>query len=178
MMSQGFKESLLQETPCVVVTPSKSDVFSSLVRRSSRRHLSKSKSSNSIENNDISSSLWSTSPATSKTSRNEKSDALTSPRKNTSVASAILMRRAPSLVFEDVGGVSDQLWSCPPPPPSPQMSSANHHRPQPYATESNRAAVAESTLNSLECWDYSVELECLSGPDGTRPLFLNFIDCS
>lgn len=27
---------------------------------------------------------------------------------------------------------------------------------------------AESNLNSLECWDYSVELECLQGPDGTK----------
>ena len=30
----------------------------------------------------------------------------------------------------------------------------------------NRKAAADSTLNSLECWDYSVELECLRGPDG------------
>jgi hypothetical protein len=162
----------MQETPCVVVTQSKSDVFSSLVRRSSRRDLSKTKSSHSFENNEISSSsLWST-----KSSRSEKSDALVSPRKNTSVASAILMRRAPSLVFEDVGGVSDQLWNCPPPPPSPQMASTNHHRPQSYTNEPSRAAVAESTLNSLECWDYSVELECLSGPDGMRPLIFAFLD--
>ena len=25
----------------------------------------------------------------------------------------------------------------------------------------------DSGLNSLEYWDYSVELECLSGPEGT-----------
>ena len=25
---------------------------------------------------------------------------------------------------------------------------------------------SDSALNSLECWDYSVELECLNGPDG------------
>ena len=30
----------------------------------------------------------------------------------------------------------------------------------------NRKSAADSTLNSLECWDYSVELECLRGPDG------------
>ena len=30
----------------------------------------------------------------------------------------------------------------------------------------------DSVLNSLECWDYSVELECLQGPDG-RKIFLN-----
>ena len=28
-----------------------------------------------------------------------------------------------------------------------------------------------SILNSLECWDYSVELECLQGPDGKREFF-------
>jgi len=31
----------------------------------------------------------------------------------------------------------------------------------------NRKSAADSTLNSLECWDYSVELECLRGPDGS-----------
>ena len=30
----------------------------------------------------------------------------------------------------------------------------------------NRKSAADSTLNSLECWDYSVELEGLRGPDG------------
>ena len=31
----------------------------------------------------------------------------------------------------------------------------------------------DSVLNSLECWDYSVELECLQGPDGMNAF--NFI---
>ena len=29
----------------------------------------------------------------------------------------------------------------------------------------NRKSAADSTLNSLECWDYIVELECLKHPD-------------
>lgn len=31
----------------------------------------------------------------------------------------------------------------------------------------------DSVLNSLECWDYSVELECLQGPDGREILFIS-----
>ena len=87
-MSQEFQESLLKETPCVVPAQNKHEnVFTNLVRKNSRRDLSK---------NDFS-SVWSTNAS------HEAS------RKN--VASAILMRRAPSIVFEDVGIVSDQLWS-------------------------------------------------------------------
>ena len=156
-MSQGFQETLLNESPCVVTPQAKRDVFTNLIRKKSRRDLSL-KSSQSLENEFA--SVWSTSP--NKASR-ENGDANNSSRKNTSVASAILMRRAPSIVFEDVGGVPDQLWACTPPPPSPQMSGAGLRS---YSSETSRAALNESTLNSLECWDYSVELECLSGPDG------------
>ena len=39
-------------------------------------------------------------------------------------------------------------------------------------TATNRKS--DSTLNSLECWDYSVELECLRGPDG-KPIFRLFV---
>jgi hypothetical protein len=139
MMSQEFQESLLKETPSLVSPHQQNkhdNVFTNFVRKNSRRDLSKSDFT----------SVWSTN-ATS--SQHEAS------RKN--VASAILMRRAPSIVFEDVGIVSDQLWSTALPPPSPKLSATNR---------SMIGSTAESTLNSLECWDYSVELECLSGPDG------------
>ena len=167
MMSQVFQETLLKESPCVVVTPQgKRDVFTNLIRKKSRRDLSL-KTSQSFENEFT--SVWSTSPY--KTSR-ENVDANNSSRKNTSVVSSILMRRAPSIVFEDVGGVPDQLWACAPPPPSPQMSGSGQRS---YSSETSRAALNESTLNSLECWDYSVELECLSGPDGRDMQLILFI---
>ena len=151
MMSQGFQESLLKETPCVVAQ-SKHD---NGLKNSTRKAFSRKVSSHSFENEFT--SVWSTTPfcATS----NERCDAATS-RKSSSVASTILMRRAPSIVFEDVGGSASlerHAWEAT--PSSPQMSLRSG-----VTVDANR--VTESTLNSLECWDYSVELECLSGPDG------------
>lgn len=32
--------------------------------------------------------------------------------------------------------------------------------------ESDLAPSAISRLNSLDCWDYTIELECLRGPEG------------
>ena len=150
-MSQGFQESLLKETPCVVAQ-SKHDGG---LKSSARKSFSRKVASHSFENEFT--SLWSTTPfcATS----NERCDAATS-RKSSSVASTILMRRAPSIVFEDVGGSASQerrAWDATPSSPQTSLRSS-------VAVDASR--VAESTLNSLECWDYSVELECLSGPDG------------
>jgi len=150
-MSQGFQESLLKETPCVVTQGKQNSS-----RKTFSRKLTASQSSHSFENDFT--SVWSTTPL-SPTS-NERCDAATLSRKSSNVASAILLRRAPSIVFEDVGGSASlerHVWESS--PSSPQMSVRSS-----VTVDANR--VAESTLNSLECWDYSVELECLSGPDG------------
>ena len=34
------------------------------------------------------------------------------------------------------------------------------------------STVNDSALNSLEYWDYSVELECLTGPEGAQTTFV------
>ena len=36
------------------------------------------------------------------------------------------------------------------------------------AVSSPRTQVSESSLNSMEYWDYSVELECITGQQGTQ----------
>ena len=36
------------------------------------------------------------------------------------------------------------------------------------AVSSPRTQVSESSLNSMEYWDYSVELECITGQQGTH----------
>jgi hypothetical protein len=41
------------------------------------------------------------------------------------------------------------------------------------ARRGNLTSWESPTLNSLECWDYSIELECLQGPEGKTNLFLN-----
>jgi hypothetical protein len=75
------------------------------------------------------------------------------------------MRRAPSIVFEDVG--IDHACRATPTLTSPLMLRRS------IAADSGR--VSDSALNSLECWDYSVELECLSGADGWNLIFKNFL---
>jgi hypothetical protein len=40
------------------------------------------------------------------------------------------------------------------------------------ARRGNLTSWESPTLNSLECWDYSIELECLQGPEGKTNLFL------
>ena len=164
MMSQEFQASLLKETPCVVTqTKPPENGFKSLARKA----LSRKSSGHSFENEFT--SVWSTTPPS--VTPNERCDALTSSRRSSNVASSILMRRAPSIVFEDVGGsVGIERYTWGPSPTSPQMSS----RPS-VAVDANRV-VAESTLNSLECWDYSVELECLSGPDGKGDVHHEIVD--
>jgi hypothetical protein len=52
----------------------------------------------------------------------------------------------------------------------PQTRSRGGEARRPHTpTESIvHSAKLDSGLNSLEYWDYSVELECLSGPEGRR----------
>lgn len=65
--------------------------------------------------------------------------------------SSILLKRAPSIVFEDIGGVPNSSWSD----------------GLAIASESTlKSRQPDSTMSSMECWDYSMELECLNGQDG------------
>ena len=42
------------------------------------------------------------------------------------------------------------------------------HDPGHVSQVSPRTQVSESSLNSMEYWDYSVELECITGQQGTQ----------
>ena len=53
-------------------------------------------------------------------------------------------------------------------PNKPNAISSSSYHPPSLVRE-------DSVLNSLECWDYSVELECLQGPDGMI-LFIIFLE--
>jgi len=68
--------------------------------------------------------------------------------------SSILLRRAPSMVFEDVGGIATSNW------PEGLVTSSQPNTSIPSTKQ------GESNMNSLDCWDYSMELECLNGQDG------------
>ena len=52
-------------------------------------------------------------------------------------------------------------------PNKPNIMGSSSYQPPSLVRE-------DSVLNSLECWDYSVELECLQGPDG-RILLVNIM---
>ena len=46
-------------------------------------------------------------------------------------------------------------------------SQSNHHQQQQEEKCWDRAAPIQlSRMNSMECWDYTIELECLNGPQG------------
>lgn len=83
--------------------------------------------------------------------------------------SSRIARRPPSIVWEGIasGSSNDQIWLQTSPSTSISVTNAS------IAVNSSTANTmppplrkTDSTLNSLECWDYSVELECLRGPDG------------
>lgn len=67
------------------------------------------------------------------------------------------------MVFEGKG--SDQIWFHSSPTTTSSISVTNTSIP---VQSEKKLMRAESNLNSLECWDYSVELECLQGPDGSK----------
>lgn len=71
-----------------------------------------------------------------------------------SAVSSILLRRAPSIVFEDIGGIANSSWSDG--LATVLQTSAPTQKPN----------LADSSMGSFECWDYSMELECLNGQDG------------
>ena len=50
--------------------------------------------------------------------------------------------------------------------PSPSKAKAKFDVFEGIGLSSVAVKSSESNLNSLECWDYSVELECLQGPNG------------
>ena len=77
-------------------------------------------------------------------------------------------------------GVNCRSDGATPTPPSPTSDMPDFRIPQ-NPPKYIRAASSygppslvreDSVLNSLECWDYSVELECLQGPDGMNILSL------
>ena len=85
---------------------------------------------------------------------------------------ARIRKRPPSLVFEGLG--TDHVWYTTSPTTTSTITVTNtsipvlsshggnsqtHHHPSVLRR-------ADSAMNSLECWDYSVELECLQGSDG------------
>ena len=80
--------------------------------------------------------------------------------------SSRILRRPPSIVWEGISGPGD-IWLQTGPNTTTSISVTNTSIPV-YSSHSNhsRCKNGESALNSLECWDYSVELECLRGPDG------------
>ena len=89
---------------------------------------------------------------------------------------ARIRKRPPSLVFEGLG--TDHIWLQTSPSTTstitvtntsiPVLSSASGFSGNSFTTSRNAPANrrSDSTMNSLECWDYSVELECLQGPEG------------
>jgi hypothetical protein len=85
--------------------------------------------------------------------------------------SSRIMKRSPSLVWEGVAGVgSDQIWLRTSPSSSISVTNTSISVNNSAASAGKKSA-AETPMNSLECWDYSVELECLQGPDGKKNIF-------
>ena len=82
------------------------------------------------------------------------------------------MRRPPSIVWEGIGGSAPgggggDIWLKTGPNTTTSISVTNTSIPVTSGARiSGGKNERDSALNSLECWDYSVELECLRGPDG------------
>ena len=94
--------------------------------------------------------------------------------KTSSNWSSRILRRPPSIVWEGIGGSGTpagggDIWLKTGPNTTTSISVTNTSIPV-YSGGSgariNGKNERDSALNSLECWDYSVELECLRGPDG------------
>ena len=97
-----------------------------------------------------------------------------------------MQNKKKSLVWEGVGSLEDSVVTIAgntsaiyslPPPSSPFKTGAKCGRSGRFSckfreeSETSAASLsslirAETTNNSLECWDYTVELECLQGHDG------------
>ena len=108
--------------------------------------------------------------------KNTSSETTTTAAADTSWTARI-RKRPPSLVFEGLG--TDHVWYTTSPTTTSTItvtntsipvlsshggngnygSSQTHHHPSVLRR-------VDSAMNSLECWDYSVELECLQGSDG------------
>merc|ERR1711860_26848 len=92
--------------------------------------------------------------------------------KTSSNWSSRILRRPPSIVWEGIGGSASpgggDIWLKTGPNTTTSISVTNTSIPV-YSSGSgariNGKNERDSALNSLECWDYSVELECLRGPD-------------
>ena len=90
------------------------------------------------------------------------------------------MQRSPSIVYEGSGDA--QIWLQTSPATTASITVTNTSmsvlagNSKCGLTSSNnnnhKGTQAESALNSLECWDYSQELECLQGPDGIELAFV------
>ena len=87
---------------------------------------------------------------------------------------ARIRKRPPSLVFEGLG--TDHVWYTTSPTTTSTITVTNTSIPVLSShggnygnSQTHHPSVlrrADSAMNSLECWDYSVELECLQGSDG------------
>lgn len=51
-----------------------------------------------------------------------------------------------------------------------QLDHNNHNQWEVVSSSSTSSSV--SRMNSMECWDYTIELECLQGPEGGYSLFM------
>ena len=82
-----------------------------------------------------------------------------------------IRKRPPSLVFE---GLGTDLWLQTSPNTTSSITVTNTSIPVLTSAGGSNPSLrrTDSAMNSLECWDYSVELECLQGPDG-REMFCN-----
>lgn len=89
--------------------------------------------------------------------------------------SSRIARRPPSIVWEGIAGsANDQIWLQTSPSTSISVTNASIAVNSTSSGSMPPLRKSDSTLNSLECWDYSVELECLRGPDG-KPIWEIFI---
>ena len=86
-------------------------------------------------------------------------------KKTSSNWSSRILRRPPSIVWEGTGGGGGDIWLQTGPNTTTSISVTNTSIPV-YSSATAKKSERDSALNSLECWDYSVELECLRGPDG------------
>ena len=92
--------------------------------------------------------------------------------KTSSNWSSRILRRPPSIVWEGIGGSAPggcggDIWLKTGPNTTTSISVTNTSIPVTSGARiSGGKNERDSALNSLECWDYSVELECLRGPDG------------
>ena len=93
-----------------------------------------------------------------------KAGGKTSSTSSASDWSSRILRRPPSIVWEGISGPGD-IWLQTGPNTTTSISVTNTSIPV-YSSHTQRYKNGDSALNSLECWDYSVELECLRGPDG------------